>query len=82
MSYAFGFGLIGACQANLKKFYKSIQVYQPNVYNAIKKADLILAATSESKFALQSFRSDEVLLMNETGAGILLKRIKTLEMIL
>ena len=76
--YTFDFGLKGNLKQILKNFLNKIQVYQPNVYSAIKKADLILAATSESKFALQSFRSDEVLLMNETGAGNIIKKNKDL----
>ena len=76
--YTFDFGLEGVLKQILKNLLNKIQVYQPNVYSAIKKADLILAATSESKFALQSFRSDEVLLMNETGAGNIIKENKNL----
>jgi len=69
LSYVFEFGLKGAIKQILKNFINRIQVYQPNIYMAVKKSDLILAANSESKYALQRFRSDEVYLINETGAN-------------
>jgi glycosyltransferase involved in cell wall biosynthesis len=76
VSFAFEFGLKGAFKQILKNFINRIQVYQPNIYMAIKKAHLILAANSESKLALQRFRSDEVFLINETGANENIKESK------
>ncbi|MCC6256614.1 MAG: glycosyltransferase family 4 protein [Ignavibacteriaceae bacterium] len=76
LSYTFEFGLKGAIKQILKNLINRIQVYQPNIYMSVKKAHLILAANTESKLALQRFRSDEVFLINETGANQIKKESK------
>ena len=76
VSFVLGFGLRGAVKQILKNFINLLQVYQPNVYMMIKKADLILSANSKTRFGLQRFRSDEVFLMHETGVSSITKENK------
>ncbi|MDP4206423.1 MAG: glycosyltransferase family 4 protein [Bacteroidota bacterium] len=56
-----------AAKQLIKNIINKIQIFQPNVWNAIKKANLILAANSIAKRNLQRFRRDEVRLLNETN---------------
>lgn len=56
----------------LKNLINSLQYrFQPNVRNAIKRADAIIAATSDSQKKLQDFYHKEVYLLNETGCEVL-----------
>jgi glycosyltransferase involved in cell wall biosynthesis len=63
------FGIKGAFKQVLKNFLNKIQLYQPNIYRAITKSRLILAAYSESMISLQRLRKERVILLNETGSG-------------
>lgn len=73
IEYLLDFGSKGAFKQILKNIINKIQVFQPNVYKAIKHSNLILAANSESRVALQKLRKDEVLLLNETGTTNVIK---------
>ena len=56
----------------LKNLINSLQYrYQPNVQNAVKRADAIIAATSGCQKKLQDFYHKQVYLINETGCEVI-----------
>lgn len=67
------FGIKSAFKQCIKNFANKIQIYQPNVYNAIRYSTQIIAATSEAQIALQKYRKDSVFLLNETGSSRITK---------
>lgn len=62
------YGLKFVAKQTIKNLINKVQIYQPNVYRAIKSSTLILAATKEAQISLQNFRNDSVVLLNETGS--------------
>jgi glycosyltransferase involved in cell wall biosynthesis len=74
-----GFGLINSSyfkifplKTRIKYFAKnivnSLQAYMPRIQTAIQYPDILIAANSEAKTALQKFRKSGVYLINDTGA--------------
>jgi glycosyltransferase involved in cell wall biosynthesis len=67
-SFLVNFGVKGATIQFLKNFINKIQIFQPNIYKAIKRSNIILGANSESKNSLEFLAGKKVFLLNETGA--------------
>ena len=74
IAYLKGAGIKTIFFNHLKNLINSLQYrYQPNVRQAVKRADAIIAATSGCQKKLQNFYGKNVYLINETGCEVIEK---------